>query len=169
MSKKIAAGTPVILLDVKVGDGAFMETIEKARRLAGVMVAIGTQIGRKVYAELTDMNQPLGAAVGNILEVKESIAFLKGEPVPSDLYEHCVKSSATLLEMAGAAGTSEDALAQVRRALSSGAAFESLKKLVSLQGEFPEGIVHIIFQHDYQVGSSCGAQLGDESSKESFD
>ena len=134
MSKKIAAGTPVILLDVKVGDGAFMETIEKARRLAGVMVAIGTQIGRKVYAELTDMNQPLGAAVGNILEVKESIAFLKGEPVPSDLYEHCVKSSATLLEMAGAAATSEDALAQVRRALSSGAAFESLKKLVSLQG-----------------------------------
>ena len=73
-------------------------------------------------------------AVGNILEVKESIAFLKGEPVPSDLYEHCVKSSATLLEMAGAAATSEDALAQVRRALSSGAAFESLKKLVSLQG-----------------------------------
>lgn len=134
MSKKIAAGTPVILLDVKVGDGAFMETIEKARRLAGVMVAIGTQIGRKVYAELTDMNQPLGAAVGNILEVKESIAFLKGEPVPSDLYEHCVKSSATLLEMAGAAATSEDALALVRRALSSGAAFESLKKLVSLQG-----------------------------------
>lgn len=134
MSKKIAAGTPVILLDVKVGDGAFMETIEKARRLAGVMVAIGTHIGRKVYAELTDMNQPLGAAVGNILEVKESIAFLKGEPVPSDLYEHCVKSSATLLEMAGAAATSEDALAQVRRALSSGAAFESLKKLVSIQG-----------------------------------
>ena len=134
MSKKIAAGTPTILLDVKVGVGAFMDTIEKARHLAEVMVAIGEHVGRKVYAELTDMNQPLGSAVGNILEVKEVIAFLKGEPVPADIYEHCVESSAILLEMAGAAKDRNDAEAQVKAALASGAAFESLKKLVEVQG-----------------------------------
>lgn len=134
MSKKIAAGTPTILLDVKVGVGAFMETIEKARRLAEVMVGIGAHIGRKVYAELTDMNQPLGSAVGNILEVREAIAFLKDEPVAPDIYEHCVTSSAILLEMAGAAKDRNDAEARVKAALASGAAFESFKKLVEVQG-----------------------------------
>lgn len=134
MSKKIAAGTHAILLDVKVGRGAFMETIDDARELANVMVAIGQHVGRKVYAEITDMNQPLGAAVGNILEVKEAIAFLKGEPVPYDLEEHCTEASAILLRMADGNLNHADALARVTAAIRSGAAFESLKTLVDAQG-----------------------------------
>ena len=133
MSKKIAAGTPTILLDVKVGNGAFMDTIEKARHLATVMVAIGTMIGRTVRAELSDMNQPLGSAVGNILEVKEALAFLKNEPVPYDLHDHCVDSSAELLEMSGAAANRAEAKGMVERVLTSGAAYENLKKLVEIQ------------------------------------
>lgn len=134
MSKKIAAGTPTILLDVKVGNGAFMDTLEKARHLANVMVAIGTMVGRNVRAELSDMNQPLGSAVGNILEVKEALTFLKGGDVPYDLRDHCVDSSIELLKMSGAAANQDEASAMVERALTSGAAYENLKKLVEIQG-----------------------------------
>ena len=133
MSKKIAAGTHLILLDVKVGNGAFMETLEQARTLAELMVSIGKQAGRTVKAELSDMNQPLGSAVGNILEVKEAITFLKGEPVPQDLYDHCIESSAQLLLMGKIRPMIEECRELAISSVNDGSAFESLKKLVGLQ------------------------------------
>lgn len=133
MSKKLAVGTHAILLDVKVGCGAFMENLEDATKLAKLMVAIGKNNGRFVKAELSDMNQPLGFAVGNILEVKEAVALLRGEPAAPDLREHCIESSAILLMMGQKADTKEQARIMVEDALNSGKAFESLKQLVSLQ------------------------------------
>lgn len=133
MSKKIAAGTHLILLDVKVGNGAFMETLDQARTLAELMVSIGKQAGRTVKAELSDMNQPLGSAVGNILEVKEAAAFLKGEPVPSDLYDHCIESSAQLLLMGKIRPTLDECRTLAISSVKDGSAFESLKKLIGLQ------------------------------------
>ncbi len=133
MSKKIAAGTHLILLDVKVGNGAFMETLDQARKLAEIMVAIGKNIGRTVKAELTDMNQPLGYAVGNALEVQEAVRMLRGEPTAPDLYEHCIESSALMLEMGQVVPTLDEARSLAENAIRSGSAFESLKKLISLQ------------------------------------
>lgn len=133
MSKKIAAGTHLILLDVKVGNGAFMETLDQARTLAELMVSIGKQAGRTVKAELSDMNQPLGSAVGNILEVKEAIAFLKGEPVPNDLHDHCIESSAQLLLMGKIRPTLDECRTLAISSVKDGSAFESLKKLIELQ------------------------------------
>ena len=133
MSKKIAAGTHLILLDVKVGNGAFMETLDQARTLAELMVSIGKQAGRTVKAELSDMNQPLGSAVGNILDVKEAIAFLKGEPVPHDLYDHCIESSAQLLLMGKIQPTLDECRALAISSVKDGSAFESLRKLIGLQ------------------------------------
>ncbi len=134
MSKKIAAGTHSILLDVKLGCGAFMKDLESATQLAKLMVAIGKQCGRTVKAELSDMNQPLGYAVGNILEVKEAVNMLRGAPTAPDLAEHCIESSAILLMMGNKADTIEQARDMVSDALNSGRAFDSLKLLVSLQG-----------------------------------
>ncbi len=134
MSKKIAAGTHTILLDVKVGNGAFMDTLEKAQQLAQLMVSIGKQAGQTVRAELSDMNQPLGYAVGNCLEVAEAVRLLRGEQPAPDLLEHCIESCAQLLQM----GKITASLAAGRRmaedAITSGKAFESLKLLVQLQG-----------------------------------
>jgi pyrimidine-nucleoside phosphorylase len=134
MSKKISVGTHSILLDVKVGCGAFMENLESATQLAKLMVTIGKQNGRTVKAELSDMNQPLGYAVGNILEVKEAVNMLRGAPTAPDLEEHCIESSAILLMMGNKADTIEQARDMVSDALNSGRAFNSLKLLVSLQG-----------------------------------
>src|SRR5690606_3665984 len=89
MSKKIAGGARGIVLDVKVGSGAFMKNLEEARQLSRLMVAIGRLSGRKVVALLSDMNQPLGKAVGNSLEVKEAIDTLNGKG-PADFTEHCL-------------------------------------------------------------------------------
>ena len=133
MSKKIAVGTHAILLDVKVGCGAFMENLEDATKLATLMVAIGKNNGRMVKAELSDMNQPLGFAVGNILELKEAVALLRGEDAAPDLKEHCIESSVILLMMGHKAETTEQARMMVEDALKSGKAFESLKTLVHLQ------------------------------------
>ena len=134
MSKKLAVSTNAILLDVKVGKGAFMKTVEDATQLARRMVNIGRYNGRIMRAELSDMNQPLGSMVGNILEVKEAIAMLKGEPVADDLYEHCIDSSALLLEMASKAATFEEGIVMAEEALRSGQAFEKLKEMIAAQG-----------------------------------
>lgn len=135
MSKKLAVSTNAILLDVKVGSGAFMKDLDSARELATRMCEIGRRCGRVMRAELSDMNQPLGWAVGNILEVKEAISFLKNEPNQApDLYEHCIDSSAQLLQMAGKVKTIEEGKAKAEAVLRDGSAFESLRRLVSAQG-----------------------------------
>ncbi|MCA9914623.1 MAG: thymidine phosphorylase, partial [Anaerolineae bacterium] len=100
MSKKLASGANGIVLDVKVGAGAFMKTVEDARALAQTMVQIGTDAGRDMIATLSDMQQPLGNAVGNALEVKESIETLRGNG-PADLVEHCLVIAGYMLRLAG--------------------------------------------------------------------
>ena len=133
MSKKLAVSTNAILLDVKVGKGAFMKNVEDATSLAKLMCEIGRYNGRIMRAELSDMNQPLGYMVGNILEVKEAISMLKGEPTAPDLYEHCISSSAQLLQMASKAATAEEGWKMAEEALTSGRAFEKLKEMIAAQ------------------------------------
>lgn len=133
MSKKIAAGAHTIVLDVKTGNGAFMETLEDAKKLAGLMVAIGRLSGRKVVALLSDMNQPLGCAVGNALELKEAIETLHGSG-PSDFREHCLEAAAYLLYSSDKAGSLEEAVKTAKKALQDGSAFEKFRLLVQTQG-----------------------------------
>ena len=133
MSKKLAAGADVILLDVKMGNGAFMETLEDAIELARLMVAIGKLAGRKVAARVTDMNQPLGLAVGNALEVKEAIATLKGQG-PADFTELILTESAHLLLMCGRVASVDEGRRKVEEALHSGRALEKFRAFVTAQG-----------------------------------
>ena len=133
MSKKIAAGAQAILLDVKVGLGAFMQTLEEARQLARLMVAIGELAGRRVVALLSDMNQPLGCAVGNALEVQEAIETLHGGG-PQDFREHCLTFSSHMLTLGGIAPNPASGRALAMRALDDGSAFQKFRALVSAQG-----------------------------------
>lgn len=136
MSKKIAAGAHGLVLDVKVGSGAFMETLDDARALAQAMVDIGVDAGRDVIALLSDMNQPLGHAVGNALEVIESIDTLRGHG-PTDLAEHCLTVAEAMLRLAGRGERWLDP-AQTRRELEAklrdGSAFAVFRRLVEAQG-----------------------------------
>jgi len=133
MSKKIAAGANAIVLDVKTGLGAFMETLDQARQLATLMVAIGRLSGRKVVALLSDMNQPLGNAVGNALEVIEAIETLQGRG-PEDLREHCLVVASHLLLVGQKSATLEDGRRMAEEALNSGKALAMFRKLVAAQG-----------------------------------
>ena len=133
MSKKIAAGADVILLDVKVGNGAFMQTLTDAVELARLMVSIGRLAGRKVAARVTDMNQPLGRAVGNSLEVKEAIATLKGQG-PDDFTELILTEAAHLLHLCDKTDSVEEGRVRVEEALHSGRALEKFRAFVSAQG-----------------------------------
>src|SRR5512147_997241 len=117
MSKKIAAGAQAIVLDVKVGSGAFMETVDQARELARRMVAIGRLSGREVVALLSDMNQPLGEAVGNALEVKEAVDALHNGG-PADFREHCLTVASHMLVLGRKAPNLDQALRMAERALS---------------------------------------------------
>ncbi|MBR4395086.1 MAG: thymidine phosphorylase [Eubacteriaceae bacterium] len=133
MSKKLACGADVIVLDVKTGSGAFMDSYEGAKTLAEKMVSIGKRAGRKISAVITDMDQPLGRAVGNALEVKEAIETLKGNG-PSDLEELCLGLGAEELLIAGKAGSREAAEAMIREAVTSGRAAAKLAAMISAQG-----------------------------------
>ncbi len=133
MSKKIAGGAQAIVLDVKMGSGAFMSNLKDAVQLAKAMVAIGRQAQRRVVAVVSDMNQPLGHAVGNALEVKEAITTLQGEG-PLDFREHCLEVGSYLLRLAGSARSQAEARAQLATALSNGAAWEKFRQLVLAQG-----------------------------------
>ena len=133
MSKKIAAGAQAIVLDVKVGYGAFMKTIEDAKKLAEIMVAIGDLSGRKVRGLLSDMNQPLGSAVGNAIELKEAISTLHGQG-PEDFLEHCMVVASHMLLLGEKAKNLEEARTLAEKTLQSGAAWEKFRLLVIEQG-----------------------------------
>lgn len=138
MSKKLATGADGIVLDVKVGDGAFMKTEEDAEKLAKAMVQVGSLAGRKCSAVLTDMEQPLGMAVGNSLEVIEAINVLKGENIP-DIREVSLTLAAEMLRLAGK-GIFEECFELAENSLTSGKALETLKKMISAQGGNPNVI-----------------------------
>lgn len=133
MSKKIAGGAQAMVLDVKMGSGAFMSNLKDAVQLAKAMVAIGRQAQRRVVAVVSDMNQPLGHAVGNALEVKEAIATLQGGG-PLGFREHCLEIGSYLLRLAGSARSQAEARAQLATMLSNGAAWEKFRQLVIAQG-----------------------------------
>ena len=142
MSKKIAEGTGALVLDVKVGSGAFMKTLPDARELAKTMVKIGKQAGRKVAAVLSNMDEPLGRMIGNALEVKEAIDTLRGKG-PADLVE-LVKALAreALLMAPGSKLTQAEAGAKVAEVLASGAAFATFVEMVKMQGGDASMIEH---------------------------
>lgn len=133
MSKKIAAGTDAIVLDVKVGTGAFMRTLDTARALAEDMVRIGRAVGRDVAAHIADMNQPLGRAVGNSLEVVEALDVLRGDG-PQDLVAHSVRIAGDMLALGGLADDLASGSDLAMRMITSGAALEKFRELIAAQG-----------------------------------
>ncbi|GBF11556.1 pyrimidine-nucleoside phosphorylase [Tepidibacillus sp. HK-1] len=141
MSKKIAAGANAIVLDVKTGEGAFMKTPDKSFELAKALVDIGTQTGRNTVAIVSNMDQPLGFAVGNALEVKEAIDTLKGNG-PKDLEELCLVLGSHMLVLGGKAKDTDNAYQTLKELIQSGKALETLKEFVSRQGGNPELIEH---------------------------
>lgn len=136
MSKKIAGGARGIVLDVKVGSGAFMKNLEEARQLSRLMVAIGKLSGRKVVALLSDMNQPLGQAVGNSLEVKEALDTLAGRG-PDDFTEHCLVVAAHMLVIGEKANNLTEARSMAEVALAEGRGLTQFRKMVINQGGDP--------------------------------
>jgi pyrimidine-nucleoside phosphorylase len=133
MSKKLASGADVICLDVKIGDGAFMKTIEDARELSKIMVSIGESLGKKVSAFITSMDQPLGYAVGNRLEVKEVIDTLKGQG-PSDLEELCIEIAGYMVYYAKLVETVDEGKAMAKDYLSNGKALKQFYTFIEAQG-----------------------------------
>ncbi len=133
MSKKLASGSDCILLDVKFGNGAFMKTREDAQKLAKIMCAIGNSLNRDTRAVLTSMEQPLGHAVGNSLEVKEAIDTLHGHG-PKDFQDLCYQSGAIMLEQAGIVKNEEEGLKMLHKVVEDGSAFEKLRQMVIAQG-----------------------------------
>lgn len=136
MSKKIAAGADAIVLDVKVGDGAFMKNVDQARELAQTMVSIGQVVGRQVLAVISDMSQPLGRAVGNALEIQEAIDTLKGHG-PQDLTDLCLVLGSQMLIAAGAADNLEVGKAMLQAKIDDGSALAKFKDFVQAQGGNP--------------------------------
>jgi pyrimidine-nucleoside phosphorylase len=136
MSKKIAGGAQAMVLDVKVGRGAFMETLDQARELAEMMIRIGQGVGRQVTAVLSDMSQPLGAAVGNALEVMEAIGTLRGRG-PGDFYHHCLALGVEMLLLGGIARTPREAEIMLLRVIEDGSALERFREWVRAQGGDP--------------------------------
>lgn len=132
MSKKIASGADAIALDVKVGRGAFMRNLEEANELAEVMVAIGKLSGRRVIAVLSQMDQPLGVAVGNALEMKEAIEMLNGSG-PDDFHVHCIDLSAYMLILGKKAADLESGRKMAQEAIDNGSALEKFKELIQSQ------------------------------------
>ncbi|HEK6599321.1 TPA: pyrimidine-nucleoside phosphorylase [Staphylococcus aureus] len=153
MSKKIAAGADAIVLDVKTGSGAFMKTLEDAEALAHAMVRIGNNVGRNTMAIISDMNQPLGRAIGNALELQEAIDTLKGQG-PKDLTELVLTLGSQMVVLANKAETLEEARALLIEAIDSGAALEKFKTFIKNQGGDETVIDHPerLPQAQYQIG-----------------
>lgn len=161
MSKKLASGADYILLDVKVGSGAFMKDIGEARVLARSMVDIGKAFGKTTTAVLTNMNEPLGEAVGNALEVIEAVEMLKGRG-PDDFKTLCYELSSTLLVMTKLAKTYGEARNMVKKCVESGAALEKFQDLVRYQG----GNAAVV--HDYRLLPMAKYQINVESADEGY-
>ena len=141
MSKKLAAGADAIVLDVKTGSGAFMKKYEDSQALAEEMVKIGNNAGRKTIAVISDMDEPLGFAVGNALEVKEAIETLEGKG-PADFTELCLELGSKMLVAGGYAGDDEEAKKKLKDAIDSGKALEKLAAFVKAQGGDSEYVYH---------------------------
>jgi pyrimidine-nucleoside phosphorylase len=133
MSKKIAGGADAIVLDVKVGDGAFMKTLDDARALGRVMIDLGERAGRETVCVLTDMDQPLGHAVGNALEVREAVDTIRGAG-PADFTELVLESVAHLLALSDLGVDEQEGRRRADRAVASGAAFEAYERWIHAQG-----------------------------------
>lgn len=135
MSKKLASGSDAIVLDVKCGSGAFMHTKEDAFELAKTMVSIGSHVGKKIRALVTDMNQPLGMKIGNALEVQEAVEVLSGQVNEGDpLLEVCMLLGSQLLMLAGIANSEEDARAMLKEKIEDGSGLKKLQTMIQLQG-----------------------------------
>jgi pyrimidine-nucleoside phosphorylase len=141
MSKKIAAGSDAIVLDVKTGAGAFMKTVDDAKELAHAMVSIGNNVGRKTMAVISDMSQPLGFAIGNALEVKEAIDTLQGKG-PKDLEELCLALGSQMVFLANKASSLEEAEELLREVIRNGKALEKFKAFIANQGGDPTVVDH---------------------------
>ena len=141
MSKKLASGADAIVLDVKTGDGAFMKTTEDAISLAKEMVSIGKLAGKKTVAIVSDMDQPLGNAVGNALEVKEAMETLRGNG-PSDLEELVLTLGSYMVVVAEKADTIEEARIKLKQTLKNGSAFETFKRFIVAQGGSEDEVLH---------------------------
>ena len=137
MSKKLAGGADAIVLDVKVGDGAFMKTVEDARTLAREMIELGRRAGREVVCLLTDMDQPLGSAVGNALEVREAVATVRGEG-PADFTELVLDACARLLALSDLGVDLEGGRARAETAVADGSAFNAYERWIRAQGGDPD-------------------------------
>jgi len=141
MSKKLAAGADAIVLDVKTGSGAFMKTEKDARALAEEMVKIGKNAGRRTIAVISDMDQPLGRAVGNALEVREAIDTLRGQG-PDDFTELCMALGSQMLMAGGRAKSAEEARSMLQAVVEDGRALKKLSEFVEAQGGDPEAVHH---------------------------
>jgi pyrimidine-nucleoside phosphorylase len=137
MSKKLAAGAEAIVLDVKVGDGAFMKTLDEARELARTMIDIGRGAGREVVCELTDMDQPLGRAVGNALEVREALDTVRGEG-PPDFTELVLASCAHLLALSDLGVDHDEGRRRAEAAVADGSALLAYERWIRAQGGDPD-------------------------------
>ncbi|MCQ2792817.1 MAG: pyrimidine-nucleoside phosphorylase [Bacilli bacterium] len=185
MSKKLASGSDCILLDVKFGNGAFMKNAQSAEELAKIMCSIGNALGRDTRAVLTDMEQPLGLAVGNALEIKEAIATLNGKG-PKDFTELCLRSGAIMLEQAKIVKSEEEGLAMLKKVIADGSALNKLKEMVKAQGgdvsyiEHPEkfelskNIVEIKAAKDGYIKRIVALEIGESAmrlgaGRETFD
>lgn len=162
MSKKLAAGAELIVLDVKSGSGAFMKNEKDALLLAEEMVKIGNGAGRNTIAVVSDMNQPLGHAVGNAIEVKEAIMTLKGEG-PDDLYNLCICLGVNILMAAKRAATEEEAQNMLEDAVKSGAALKKFAEFVEAQGSKQK------YVYDYENSlPKCSEEVEVKSSEQGF-
>ncbi len=137
MSKKIAAGADAIVLDVKVGDGAFMKTLDAARELAEAMVSLGREAGREVVCELTDMDQPLGHAVGNALEIREAVETLR-DGGPPDLRELVLSAAGHLLALSDLGVDADEGRRRAEQAIASGEAHAAYERWIRAQGGDPD-------------------------------